>query len=133
MQPFRRFAVFTLARDASLVALAACILMVALSFMPSVAFRTAGTIALLFSIALALRALFLTDESFTSSEVWQALKPEDRPVGQAAQDYAREDFRDLLLHFAKTAAAFAIGLYASALLTAMGSEGGQAVVTASLH
>jgi hypothetical protein len=131
---FRRLAVFTLARDASFVALAAGTLMVAFSFAPPIAFGIAAKIALIFSIVLLLRALLLTRERLQQSEVWRVLEPEERPRGEAEQEWAREQLKELLLRSAKTAAAFAATLYTSSLLTSLGEQGSShAVVTASLN
>jgi hypothetical protein len=134
VDPFRRFAVFTLARDASFVALAASTLMVGFSFAPALAFGIAAYVALIFSVVLALRALLLTDERFRRSEVWQALEPHERPDGEAERQWAQEHWKELLLRSAKTAAACAITLYSSSLVTSWGGpEPAHAVVTAVLN
>lgn len=56
MNPFARFAFFTIARDASFVTLAAATLMVAFSFEPPLAFKIGATVALIFSIGLVVRS-----------------------------------------------------------------------------
>lgn len=119
MDPFRRLAVFTLARDASFVALAACTLMVGFSFAPALAFGAGAYVALVFSVALALRAMLLTEDRFVRSEVWRVLEPEERPEGEDGMRWAHEHHRDLLLQFAKSAAAVAITLYCSSLLSSV--------------
>lgn len=81
MNPFARFAFFTMARDASFVALAAGTLMVGYSFEPPLAFTIGATVALIFSIGLLVRSYFLTEERLLRSEVWRALRPDERPAG----------------------------------------------------
>jgi hypothetical protein len=81
MTPFARFAFFAVARDASFVTLAAATLMVAFSFEPPLAFKIGATVALIFSIGLIIRSYFLTEERLLRSEVWRALRPDERPAG----------------------------------------------------
>lgn len=81
MNPFARFAFFTMVRDTSFVALAAGTLMVGYSFEPPLAFKIGATIALIFSIGLIVRSYFLTEERLLRSEVWRALRPDERPTG----------------------------------------------------
>jgi hypothetical protein len=134
MDPFRRFAAFTLARDASCVAFTAAMLMLAFSFAPAVAFGIGANLALIFSIVLGLRALFLTDQRLLQTEVWRVLEPGERPQGEAEQQRARDELQELLLRFAKSAAALAIGLYSSSLVSSLRTQDpAQAFVTASLH
>ena len=73
MNPFARFAFFTMVRDTSFVALAAGTLMVGYSFEPPLAFTIGATVALIFSIGLLVRSYFLTEERLLRSEVWRAL------------------------------------------------------------
>jgi hypothetical protein len=115
MDAFRRFAIFTVARDASFVALAAGCLMVGFSFAPAMALSIGANVALLFAIALLLRVACLTVEDVDRTEAWRILKPEERPVGEDGRRLAHDDLCEVLLRFAKTAAAIAIALYCSSL------------------
>lgn len=119
MNPFTRFAFFTVARDSAFVTLAAMLLMLAFSFEPALAFEVGATIALVFSIGLLARAYFLTEERLERSEVWRALPEEERPPGADGRRWARSQFELLLLQFAKDASAFAGLLYCSALVMAL--------------
>ena len=133
MTQFRRFAFFTLARDASTVAFTACMLMVAFSYAPAVAFNVGASVALVFSVALALRAMLMTEHRLLRSEVWRVLEPHERPRGEAGQQWARDNLQELLLRFSKAAAAAAIALYSSALVSSLGSNHpGHGVLTAFL-
>lgn len=118
MIPFRHFAFFTVARDASFVTLAAATLMLAFSFEPPLAFKIGATVALIFSIGLLIRSYFLTEERFLRSEAWRSLRPDERPIGDHAQRLARAQLEVLLLRFAKGASGVAGLLYCSALLLA---------------
>ncbi len=125
MIPFRRFAFFTIARDASFVTLAAALLMVAFSFEPPLAFKIGATVALIFSIGLLIRSYLLTEERFLKSEAWRALRPDERPIGDHEQHMARAQLEELLLRFAKAASGIAGILYVSALvLSASVGKGG---------
>ena len=125
MIPFRRFAFFTVARDASFVALAAATLMLAFSFEPALAFKIGATVALIFSLLLLARSYFLTEERFLRSEAWRALNPDERPAGNHGRRLARAQLEELLLRFAKAASGVAGLLYGSALLlsASMGQGG----------
>ena len=119
MNPFTRFALFTVARDAGFVTLAAVLLMLAFSFDPALAFKVGATIALIFSVGLLARVYFLTEERLERSEVWRALPEEERPPGDDGRRWAKGHLELLLLHFAKGASGFAGLLYCSALVMAL--------------
>lgn len=115
MDPFRRFAVFALARDAGFVTLAAATLMVGFSFQPAIAFGIAANVALVYALVLILRAARLTADRVTRVEPWKLLKHlEDQPP-PPDPGWARDTFRELLLRFAKGAAGMAVVLSASSL------------------
>jgi hypothetical protein len=116
MNPFSRFAFFTLARDTGFVALAGFTLMVAFSFVPALACKIGATVSLIFSIGLLLRVYYLTEERLLRSEVWRALPPEERPAGEGGRRWARTHFETLMLHLAKGAAGTAGLLYCFALV-----------------
>ena len=118
MIPFRRFAFFTVARDAIFVTLAAATLMLGFSFEPSLAFKIGATVALIFSLLLLTRSYFLTEERFLRSEAWLALTLEERPAGNQGRQQARAQLDELLLRFAKGSAAVASIFYCSALVLA---------------
>jgi hypothetical protein len=105
------------------VTLAAATLMVAFSFEPPLAFKIGATVALIFSIGLIIRSYFLTEERLLRSEVWRALRPDERPAGIQGRQLARAQLEELLLRFAKAASGIAGILYSSALVLSMGPPG----------
>jgi hypothetical protein len=131
MNPFTRVAVFTVARDAAFVTLAAMLLMLAYSFQPALSFEIGATIALVFSIAMLVRAYFLTEERLERSEVWRTLPEEERPPGEDGRRWAKGYLEELLLHVAKGASGFAGLLYCSALVMALAAGLAQVDPTAS--
>lgn len=120
MIPCRSFAFYTLIRDASFVALAAGTMMVAASFEPALAFKIGATVSLTFSLVLLARAYFLTDKRFQNSEVWRALRADERPHGENGRQFARAQLEELMLQFAKVSAGLAGILYCSALMLSAG-------------
>lgn len=116
MTPFRRCAIFTVARDTSVVAFASLGLMVVFSFAPPLALDAAATVALIFAVGLLIRALCLTEDRLLRSEAWQSLSPDELPDGEPDRHWAREELEALLLHFAMGAAGVAGILYGSALI-----------------
>jgi hypothetical protein len=119
MDPFRRLAVFTVARDACYVALAAATLMLGFGFYPAVAFFIGATAAMLFSLGLLLRVGRLTEERIVRTEPWYALDPPDRPCGDAGRRWARDNLEELWLHFAKGASGVASVLFGTSLLASL--------------
>jgi hypothetical protein len=116
MDPFRRLAEQTVARDASVVAFLGVMLMSAFVFEPEIAFKSAGTVALFFSVGLVARALRLRDDRMDRIEAWRQLDPEQRPDDESGRRWARDSFEEVLLRTAKTAAQIAIGFYCAALI-----------------
>jgi hypothetical protein len=133
MGAFRRFADFTVARDAAFVALAAATLMLAFSFAPSLALSIGAHSALIFAIGLLLRAAWLSDSRIKHTEAWRILKPQERPVGGADRRSARDDLQGVLLKFAEAASGVAIVLFAASLYISFNTQSRslQAVLTPS--
>ena len=122
MDAFRRFAVFTNARDASFVALATAVVMLAFSFDLALAFRIGASIQLLFALGLLLRFARLSDERIVHTETWRILNPSERPVGEPGRRAARTDLELVLLQFAKAAASVAVLLFGSALVVSLNRQ-----------
>lgn len=122
MRAFHRFACATIARDAAFVALAATILMIGFSFAPALALALGANVALLFSLVLVLRAACLSDEGIERTEAWRILRPQERPVGEAARRSARDDLQEVLLRFAQAAAGVAIVLYGTSLIISLNPQ-----------
>jgi len=115
MNPCERYAQFTLARDAGFFAVAAVTLMVAFSFEPALALDLGASVALIFAVVQVLRVSRLTEERFRRSEVWLALRPDERPAGEHGVRFALTSLQDHMLRFAKSAAGAAVMLYGSGL------------------
>jgi hypothetical protein len=118
VKTFRRNATLSLVCDSGYVAVSACILMLAFSFAPAMAFRIGATVVLAFAVVLLARAGRLDDWRVTACEAWQALDERERPVGHDGRRCAREHLEELCLRFAKSAAGIAIVLYAVSFLAA---------------
>jgi hypothetical protein len=116
MISFSRYAFLAMLRDACFVMLTAGLLMVAFREEPRLSVNVAGSVALLFSILLVVRAMYLTEERFLRCEAWLALRVEERPTNAYVRALAREQLQELLLRFAKNAAGIAGLLYGAALL-----------------
>jgi hypothetical protein len=115
MEPFRHFAILALLRDAGFVTLAAVTLMVGFSFQLSLAFGIGANVAMIYALALILRASLLTPRRIARVEAWKHLRALGDPSRIPDPGRARDAFRDLLLRFAKTACGIAIVLSASSL------------------
>jgi hypothetical protein len=119
MIPCERYAHFTLVRDASLFAVAAVMFMIGFSFEPALALDLAATIALIFAVVQIVRYILLTEDRFRRSEVWQSLRPDERPAGAHGLRVAFDAMQNLMLRFAKTAAGASVMLYGSGLLLSL--------------
>lgn len=119
MNPFAKIALVTTARDASCVALAGIILMIAFSYDPPLALHIGAHIALLYSIVLLARVFLLSEERIVQSEPWLVLEPEERPVGDTAPQWACERLKEVLLRFAKAASGTASVLFGVSLIASL--------------
>lgn len=117
MDTFGRYAYFTVARDAGFSALAGGILMVAYSFNPPLALVIGASVAMFFAGVMLVRALFLSEDRVVTTEPWQVMEPEQRPVGDSGRAVACEQFETMLLGAAKNAAGIASVLFALGLLS----------------
>lgn len=118
MDTFARFAFFTIARDASVSAFAAGILMLAYSFNPPLALVLGASVAMFFAGVMLVRALFLTEDRVVTTEPWQVMEPEQRPVGDNGRAIACQQLETMLLGAAKNAAGIASVMFGLGLLMA---------------
>jgi hypothetical protein len=121
MEPFRRLAFFTVARDAGFVTLAGATLMVGFSFEPSLAFLIGANVALTFCLGLTFRAWRLErDEArITRTEPWRVLEKPERPTGSDGRRWARDLLEEHWLRAAKAFALAAIVLAGSSLIVSV--------------
>lgn len=131
MDPFRRFAYFTVLRDASFATLAASTLMVGFSFHPPLALLLAANVALAICLVFGLRSWRLTEDRVMRTEPWRVLERDERPVGDEGRRMAREILAETLLRFARAAALAAIVLSGSSLMVSIGLQSASRVVAAS--
>lgn len=128
MDGFSRFALFVMARNAGLAAMAAGILMLAFSVDLPVAFVIGASVFMLFAGALLFRAFLLSEARVMATHGLsqgmthriQLLQSPERAGDDAkaqAQAYATEPLETLLLTSAKSAAGAAALLFALGLLT----------------
>jgi hypothetical protein len=118
MDTFARFAFFTIAHDAGVSAFAGGILMLAYSFNPPLALVLGASVAMFFAVVMLIRALFLTEDRIVSTEPWQVMEPEQRPVGDAGRAGACDRLETMLLAAAKNAAGIASVMFGLGLLIA---------------
>jgi hypothetical protein len=118
MDTFARFAFLTIARDASVSAFAAGILMIAYSFNPPLALVLGASVAMFFAGVMLVRALFLTEDRVVSTEPWMVMEPEQRPIGDDVRAVACERLETMLLRAAKTATGIASVMFGLGLLIA---------------
>lgn len=118
MIPCERYAHFTLARDASLFGVAAVMLMIGFSFEPALALDIGATVALVFALVQLVRYMRLTEDRFRHGEVWQSLRPNERPAGAYGVRVAHGAMQNQMLRFAKKASGAAIVMYGSGFVLA---------------
>jgi hypothetical protein len=116
MDTFARFAFFTIARDASVSAFGAGILMVAYSFNPPLALVIGASVVMFFAGVMLVRALLLTEDRVVSTEPWLVMEPEERPIGDDGRAVACERLETMLFSAAKNASGIASVMFGLGLL-----------------
>jgi hypothetical protein len=116
MHPFIEKAFFLLLWRAILTTIVAIVLMATRSFGLAVAFLIGANVSLLFSVGLIAWKSQLDEERIARTEAWRALRPDERPSGQAGRRWALNNLEELTLRFAKASSAVAIALAGTALV-----------------
>jgi hypothetical protein len=119
MEPMRRVAYATVLRACGFGSLAIFCFMVGLSFAPRLAFQTGGTLTLLMTGILALKAIEARWKSYRRTEMWLNLEKEDRPPPAVAQQMTSAVMRETYLTFAMWTSLVAIAMWALALVFAL--------------
>jgi hypothetical protein len=119
MEAMRRVAYVTVLRACGFGCLAIFCFMVGLSFMPRIAFQTGGSLTLLMTAILALKALEARWKPYRRTEMWLYLREEDRPPPAAAQQITSEVLRETYLTFAMWTSLLAIVMWAFALIAGL--------------
>ena len=115
----RRVAYATVLRACAFGSLAIFCFMVGLSFAPRLAFQMGGTLTLLMTGILALKALEARWKSYRRTEMWLYLEKEDRPPAAVAQQLTSAVLRETYLTFAMWTSLVAIAMWGLALVFAL--------------
>lgn len=102
--------------DAAFVFMAGLILMFAFSFNPALALKIGAGVALVFTLRLIHRLNELQKKGICQTEIWQFMEPEELPHGASAIRQAQERLEEILLRFAKGAAAVSAALFGTAFV-----------------
>jgi len=117
MDSFRETA-FCLTLWHGLLTLLVTVLAIALNDLDApAALLAAATVALLFALALMVRAGRLTERSVVRGQFWRTVPPRKRPPGEAGVRLAHRVLQETWLTFAKRAAMIAIVLASLALMS----------------
>jgi hypothetical protein len=119
MEVMRRVAYATVLRACGFGSLAIFCFMVGLSFAPRLAFQMGGTLTLLMTGILAVKALEARWKSYRRTEMWLYLEKEHRPPPAVAQQMTSTVLRETYLTFAMWTSLVAIAMWALALVFAM--------------
>jgi hypothetical protein len=119
MEVMRRVAYATVLRACAFGSLAIFCFMVGLSFAPRLAFQMGGTLTLLMTGILAVKALEARWKSYRRTEMWLYLEKEHRPPPAVAQQMTSTVLRETYLTFAMWTSLVAIAMWALALVFAM--------------
>jgi len=122
MEVMRRVAYATVLRACAFGSLAIFCFMVGLSFAPRLAFQMGGTLTLLMTGILAVKALEARWKSYRRTEMWLYLEKEHRPPPAVAQQMTSTVLRETYLTFAMWTSLVAIAMWALALVFAMLGE-----------
>jgi hypothetical protein len=115
VENMRRVAYVTVLRACGFGSLAIFCFMVGLSFSPRLAFQTGGTLTLLMTGVLALKALEARWKSYRRTEMWLYLEKEHRPPAAVAQQMTSAVLRETYLTFAMWTSLVAITMWGLAL------------------
>ena len=119
MEVMLRVAYATVLRACAFGSLAIFCFMVGLSFAPRLAFQMGGTLTLLMTGILAVKALEARWKSYRRTEMWLYLEKEHRPPPAVAQQMTSTVLRETYLTFAMWTSLVAIAMWALALVFAM--------------
>jgi len=116
MEDMRRIAYEVVLRACGFGSLAIFCFMVGLSFAPRLAFQMGGTLTLLMTGILFVKAIEARWKPYRRTEMWLYLAKEDRPPAASAQQLTSAVLRETYLTFALWTSLVAIAMWAIALL-----------------
>ncbi len=122
MEEMRRIAFETVARACGFGSLGIFCFMVGLSFEPSIAFQTGGTLTTLMSLVLILKAYEARSKDHRRTEMWLYLTEESRPPKAYAQWVVATILRETYLRFAQWTAGIAIIIWVIAILFSLAAD-----------
>jgi hypothetical protein len=111
----RRIALETVARACGFGSLAIFCIMVGISFEPRLAFQTGGTLTMMMTGVLFLKALEARTKDCRRTEMWLYLDKEQRPPLAAAQRLTSALMREIYLTFAMWTSMIAVVMWTMAL------------------
>lgn len=120
MEEIRRIGFETVLRACAFGSLAIFCIMVALSFNALVAFQSGGTLTLLMTGILVIKAFEARTKNHRRTEMWLYLPIELRPPAAAAQQITSTVMREIYLTFAMWTAMISIVMWVIALLFSYG-------------
>jgi hypothetical protein len=116
MEAIERAAHISVGRACGFAGLAILCFMVGLSYEPHLSARTGGSLALLLTAVLIVKALMAPRTNHKHTETWLILAESDRPPPAAAQALIANVLRSVYLQYARYAAFCAVILLASSIL-----------------
>ena len=118
MEAMRQVAFATVMRACGFGSLAIFCFMVGLSFIPRLAFQMGGTLTMLMTGILFVKAIEARWKPYRRTEMWLYLAKEDRPPEGSAQQLTSAVLRETYLTFALWTSTIAIAMWGLALLFA---------------
>ena len=119
MESMRRVAFETVLRACAFGSLAIFCCMVGVSFAPGVAFKSGGTMTLLMTGILVLKALEARWKPYRRTEMWLYLSEEDRPPAASAQQLTSAILRETYLTFAMWTSLVAVAMWTLAVAVSL--------------
>ena len=115
MEYMRRVAYEVVLRACAFGSLAIFCVMIGFSFQPQLAFQTGGTLTMLMTVVLVLKAFEARTKDYRRTEMWLYLPKDSRPPEAQAQWASATVMRDTYLTFAKWTSLIAIAMWVMAL------------------
>jgi hypothetical protein len=119
METMRRVAFETVLRACAFGSLAIFCFMIGVSFAPGIAFKSGGSLTLLMTGILLLKALEARWKPYRRTEMWLYLPEEHRPPAASAQQLTSAVLRETYLTFAMWTSLVAIAMWTLALVAAL--------------
>ncbi len=115
MEDMRRIAYETVLRACGFGSLAIFCVLIAMSFVPRLAFQAGGFLSMLMTLVLVLKAHEARTKDHRRTEMWLYLPKANRPPQAAAQQMISTLMREIYLQFARWSAMVSIVMWAIAL------------------